>query len=170
MTVERGDNCVDCRAKADEIAGWIGKAISLLPTIQADMQKSDHVSVDLVVVSFAFTNPNAQGIGTVLQKLQTLYGNQAVPIIVSWENPDGSVGFTCIGTGCANLSPDEQEKIACNLLGAPAGCTKWPPGGGPGQSLPDPGFPTGIGSPPPPPAPDSHCIEKICIQELQVHP
>jgi len=159
MVVERGDNCTDCAAKADEIAAWIGRAVEMVPAIQDSLKGIDPNS--LGVVTFAFTNPNAQGIDTVLQRLRTQYANSQVPIIVSWV-VNNIVHFECIGTGCANLTWEEQEKIACNQQGAPAGCTDWdaPVPSGPNQPTP-----ITIGGAMPP---NSYCSGKICIQGI--HP
>ncbi len=159
IVVERGDNCTDCAAKANEIVSWIGRAVEMVPSIQGNLTNIDPNSIG--VVTFAFTNPNAQGIDMVLQKLRTQYANSQVPIIVSWlEN--NIVHFECIGAGCGNLTWEEQEKIACNQQGAPAGCTDW---GAPVPSEPNQPTPFTIGSPPPP---VSYCAGKICVQGVRL--
>jgi hypothetical protein len=153
IAVTRGDNCVDCAVKASEISSWIGRAVELAPSVQRDH------NADIGVVTFAFTNPNAV-VASVLERLRQDHRNSTVPIIVSWwEN--GQVRYECIGLGCSNLSWQEQERIACNQLGLPAGCT------GPPQESQitntSPGSnsdPLAVGSPPPPEP--SYC-SGICI-------
>jgi hypothetical protein len=158
VAVARGDHCVNCGTKADEISSWIGRAVELAPSVQEDHE------ADLGVVTFAFTNPNAD-VASVLERLRQDHKNSSVPIIVVWwEN--GQVRYECIGQGCSNLSWQEQERIACNQLGLAAGCA------GPPQesqtSNTDPQTPNGdpnpitVGSPPPPDS-SSFCQGQICI-------
>ncbi len=161
IVVERGDNCTNCAAKSEEIVAWIGRAVEMVPTIQEGFKAPWVDPNSIGVVTFAFTNPQAQGIDTVLQKVRTQYANSQVPIIVSWlEN--NIVHFECIGAGCESLTWEEQEKIACNQQGAPAGCTDW---GTPAPSGPYQPTPLTIGSPPPPP---DKCFGQICIQRVRL--
>lgn len=108
VAVSRGDHCVNCGTKADEISSWVGRAVELAPSVQRD------INADIGVVTFAFTNPNAD-VASVLQRLRQDHQNSNVPVIVAWiEN--GQVQYECIGQGCSNLNWQEQERIACNQL------------------------------------------------------
>lgn len=131
--------------------------MELAPSIQREH------SADIGVVTFAFTNPDAD-VASVLDQLRQDHQNSAVPIIVAWwEN--GQVRYECIGLGCSNLSWQEQERIACNQLGLAAGCA------GPPQesqtSNTDPGSNSDpvtvtVGAPPRP-EPPSYCSGSFCI-------
>ncbi len=155
VAVSRGDHCVDCGTKADEISRWVGRAVELAPSVQKDN------NADLGVVTFAFTNPNAD-VASVLQRLKQDHQNSNIPVIVAWiEN--GQVRYECISQGCSNLSWQEQERIACNQLGLAAGCAGPPQEPQTSTTSPPPaGTPITVGSPPPP-DPSSFCQGKICI-------
>ncbi len=78
VAVSRGDHCVDCGAKADEISTWVKRAVELAPSVQKDN------GGDLGVVTFAFTNPNAN-VASVLQRLRQDHQDSQVPVIVALD-------------------------------------------------------------------------------------
>jgi hypothetical protein len=153
VAVSRGDHCVDCGTKADEISSWIGRAVELSPSVQRDN------NADLGVVTFAFTNPNAD-VASTLQRLREDHQSSQIPVIVAWMEK-GRVRYECIGQGCSNLSWQEQERIACNQLGLPAGCAGPPSQVSATNPLPA-STPIAVGSPPSP-DPSSFCQGPICI-------
>jgi len=161
VAVTRGDHCTNCGAKAYEISSWIRRAVELTPSIQREKD----IRADLGVVTFAFTNPNADA-ASVLERLRQDHKNSSVPIIVAWwEN--GQVRYECIGRGCSNLSWQEQERIACNQLGLLAGCAGSPQQGSQ-MATTDPQTPNGDPNPitvgvPPPPNHSGPCHGKSCI-------
>ncbi|MGQ9734203.1 MAG: hypothetical protein ACUVQU_04035, partial [Candidatus Bipolaricaulia bacterium] len=155
VAVSRGEHCVNCGAKADEISNWIARAVELVPSVQRDIE------ADIGIVTFTFTNLDAD-VGSVLQRLRQEHQNSQIPIIIAWiEN--GQVRYECIGQGCSNLSWQEQERIACNQLGLPTGCA-----GPPESQTSDTGSGSNadlitVGSPPPPDPSGSCPSMPFCI-------
>ncbi len=174
----RGDSCQECgtRQNIDDILKW-AKGVLDTRTIWNPgglfgIGRGFTFNADRGAMVLAFTRPGATGVDDVIRALQgdPRLANSAVPIIVAWLSADGStVYYACVGSGCGNLSDEEQKRIACDWVLGSSTCNAQPQEGTTSTSEESQGQGEAVVTmaPPPPPAPGSICGWQICLMQVK---
>jgi hypothetical protein len=109
IMVIRGDHCIDCAAKIQEIIKWVTQAIAHMNSLGFNLA---YYNGDERIITLVFTNSNATGIPIVLHNLGQTFSDSTLPIVVLFfeKTPDGNYTIQAECTGSQSKCEELKDK------------------------------------------------------------